>query len=112
MVDNAIAHIMRNYCAVWLALLILLGLSAGSAYLALGTFNLVASLTIAAIKAGLVAMIFMRLRGGHALFRAAAGLGLFTAILLFALSSADFLVTKIHRAPWESPERVEVNGSN
>src|SRR5439155_11993525 len=51
----------RPYLLTWIALLILLGLSAGSSLLPLGTFNLVSNFAIAALKAALVVVIFMRI---------------------------------------------------
>jgi cytochrome c oxidase subunit 4 len=94
---------------VWIALLLLLGISTASAYISLGKFNLIISLTISAIKTALVAAIFMRLNGSHNLFRTAACLGLLMLIILFALSGSDFLTTTIYRAPWQSPAQIETN---
>ena len=57
---------------VWLALLVLLGITVGSAYIPLGVFNGVINYTIAAAKAALVLIFFMHLDRSRALLRLAA----------------------------------------
>lgn len=82
------------------ALLGLLGLSAGSALLRLGPFNEVANLGIAAIKALLVLAVFMRLKTDNALLRIVAGLGFAWLALLIALALADVLTREPLLVPW------------
>jgi cytochrome c oxidase subunit IV len=55
-------RVVRTYTLVWMTLLILLGLTVASAYLKLGSFNLIASLVISIVKTGLVMALFMELR--------------------------------------------------
>ena len=52
----------RTYIAVWGALLCLTVITWGVSYLRLGLFNAVVALTIASVKASLVALFFMHLK--------------------------------------------------
>ena len=79
--------------AVWLALLVLLGITLTAAYMPLGRLNLVTGLAIAAVKAGLVAVVFMQLWSSRPLLRLAAAAGLFWLAILFLLTFTD-LVTR------------------
>ena len=82
------------------ALLALLGLSAGSALLRLGPFNMVANLGIALAKALLVLAIFMRLKTDNALLRIVAGSGFAWLAVMVALALADVLTREPLLAPW------------
>jgi cytochrome c oxidase subunit 4 len=53
---------LRQYLAVWVALMVLVALTVASSYVKLGAFNLVASLAISAAKTALVMMLYMELR--------------------------------------------------
>jgi cytochrome c oxidase subunit IV len=77
--------------ATWLALLILLAATVASAYVPLGTFNLVINLVIAGLKAALVALFFMHLARSNALLRLAACAGLLWLAFMFALTFSDYL---------------------
>jgi len=81
----------RPYVLAWIALLVLLGLSAGSSLLALGTFNLVSNFAIAALKAALVVIVFMHIRRSELTVHVAAAAGIVWLALLIALSLSDFL---------------------
>ena len=52
----------KTNIAVWLALLVLTGLTAGIAFVDLGPFNTVVALVIATVKALLVVLIFMHVK--------------------------------------------------
>ncbi|HTY21451.1 MAG TPA: cytochrome C oxidase subunit IV family protein [Geobacteraceae bacterium] len=52
----------RTYIIVWVLLLILTGVTLGVSYLHLGMMNATVALSIASIKAALVALYFMHLR--------------------------------------------------
>lgn len=78
-----------------LALLVLLGLSAGSALLKLGPFNTALGLGIAVVKALLVLTIFMRLKTDNALLRIVASAGFAWLAVMIALSLGD-LLTRTH----------------
>jgi cytochrome c oxidase subunit 4 len=93
----------RRSVAVWGALLVLLLLTFGSAFLRLGPWNGVLNLAIAAIKALLVATFFMHLRNAGALHRLAAAVPLLALALLFGLSHADYATRPMQPAPWQTP---------
>ena len=75
---------------VWLALSFLLLLTLTLAYIPLGAGNLAASLGIAALKAGLVGTVFMRLVKPDPLNRLAASAGLVWVFVMFLLTGADY----------------------
>jgi cytochrome c oxidase subunit 4 len=76
---------------VWLALLILLAITVSSAYIHLGPLNNIINFTIAAIKAALIAIFFMNLRGSSPLLRLAAVAGLLWLAFMFTLTAGDYL---------------------
>lgn len=76
---------------VWLAVIVLLGVSVGTSYIPLGQFNSVVSVAIAFIQALLVWTFFMRLRGSGLLIRLIAVVGLVWFLLLLGLSLTDYL---------------------
>jgi cytochrome c oxidase subunit 4 len=81
---------VRVYAWTWAALLALLALTTASAFLPLGTLNLVLNLLIALAKALLVALVFMQLARDTPVVRAAALAGWFTLLLLASLALLDF----------------------
>lgn len=104
---NKSSHkVWRGVLLTWLLLMALLLASAGSAYLPLGGFNAVLGLGIAAVKTGLVAWRFMRLREAVALIRATALLGLWTLGLLAVLSGVDFSTRAEAPAPVQPPQQL------
>lgn len=96
----------RPLVITWAALLALLAISAGSALLPLGWFNTAIGLVIAAVKALLVVIVFMRLRTAHALLRIAAVTGVVTMALLFILSGADYATRELAPATYQQPTQV------
>lgn len=83
---------IRTYVLVWAALIALLLLTLGSAYVQLGRFNAAINLAIAAAKALLVIFFFMHLRSAHYMLRIAATAGFFWLAILIGLSLTDFAV--------------------
>jgi cytochrome c oxidase subunit 4 len=83
---------LRHYAWTWLALLVLLALTAGSAFVPMGALNLVANLAIALAKALLVVFAFMHVRRGTPMIRVFALAGLLWLALLAGLSATDFAV--------------------
>ena len=75
----------------WIALLLLLGLTVVLSYQPLASLNFAVAMTIAAIKAGLVAAIFMELRHRSGVVRAFAAAGFFWLAILLWLGLMDFL---------------------
>lgn len=77
--------------SVWLAVIVLLGVSVGTSYIRMGQFNSVVPLAIAFIQALLVWTFFMRLRWSGVLVRLIAAVGLIWFLLLLGLSLTDYL---------------------
>ena len=100
------AQRIRPLFLTWLALLALLALSAGTAWIPLGWMNTAIGLAVATLKALLVAIVFMRLRTSHPLLRLTALAGLVTLALLFALAGADYATRSEEPAPWQPPATV------
>ena len=90
----------------WLALILLMLASLGSAYLKLGPWNGVTGLAIATIKALIVAWLFMRLRESGPLIRlvAIAGLGLWS--IQIALSGVDYATRSVTPAVVQPPQQL------
>jgi len=86
--------IWRKNGLVWLALLVLLGLTFGAAHLPLGGFNVVIGLAIAGIKVTLVIVIFMGLGNSPSLIRLAAAAGVFWLTILFVLTLTDVIASR------------------
>lgn len=86
--------IWRKNGLVWLALLVLLGLTFGAAHLPLGGFNVVIGLAIAGIKVALVVVIFMGLGHSSSLVRLAAAAGVFWLTILFVLTLTDVFASR------------------
>jgi cytochrome c oxidase subunit 4 len=77
--------------AVWLALVVLLAITCGSAYLPLGAGNVALNLCIAAMMVGLLVTFLMDLRRSVILVRIVAAAGIFWSILMFSLTFCDYL---------------------
>jgi len=84
-------RLWRKPSMVWLGLLVLLGISVGSAYIPLGVGNGLINYGVAATKATLVLIFFMHLDRSRALLRLAALCGLFWVVFLFSLTFGDYL---------------------
>ena len=76
---------------IWLALMLLLALTVGSAYIPLGIGNGLINYGVAVAKAALVVIFFMHLDRSRALVRLAATAGLFWLVFMFSLSLGDYL---------------------
>ena len=83
----------------WVALMALLALTTGLAFVPLGSANIFISLAIAATKALIVLIFFMELRAGSALIRAAAAAGFFWLMIMIALTTADYTHRTDQRVP-------------
>ena len=86
---GAIRHLWRRNGLVWFALLGLLLLSCGTAYIPLGRWNTPIGIGIAFVKSGLVALLFMELKRSRPLIRLAGAAGLFFVFVLFGLTIID-----------------------
>jgi cytochrome c oxidase subunit 4 len=94
---------LRAHAFTWLALMALLAATFALAHVSLGGFNTVASLAIAAAKVGLVAVFFMHLRRGPALFVVFALAAFLALAILIGLGGADYATRDVSPAPWVAP---------
>ncbi|MBV9992156.1 MAG: cytochrome C oxidase subunit IV family protein [Alphaproteobacteria bacterium] len=74
----------------WAALCVLLAATCALAYVPMGRANLAVSLAIAAAKAGLVGVVFMRLFENNPLNRLAAAAGPIWIFVMFLLLFSDY----------------------
>jgi len=89
----------RALVLTWLALLALVGSTLGLAFVPLGSFNIVVSLSIAVAKALVVLLFFMELRASRALVRTFAAAGFFWLLIMIVLTGADYWHRTDARAP-------------
>ncbi|MHA3774127.1 cytochrome C oxidase subunit IV family protein [Verrucomicrobiota bacterium sgz303538] len=82
---------VKQYTQVTAALLGLLLLTVGAAYIDLGPLNTVVAMSISLAKGALILLFFMHLRYGSGLIRIAALAGIFWLGILFVLALSDFL---------------------
>ena len=81
----------KLYYAIWIALLLLTGITAGVAFIDLGPFNTVVALVIATLKAVLVLLFFMHLKYTSEKMTSVVVISaLFWLLILLALSLADY----------------------
>lgn len=92
---------VRTYIWVWLALLALLATTFGSAYVAMGWFNVVVNVGISLTKMLLVMIFFMHLRHASALVRVFSTVGFLWLLTLLTLSLADYLSRIAIPPPWQ-----------
>lgn len=77
---------------VYVALILLLAATMGSAALELGAIKPLINIGIAIVKAGLVFWFFMQLRDATGLVRLFAAAGVFWLLILLVLGSTNWLV--------------------
>jgi cytochrome c oxidase subunit 4 len=103
---QALRRAARTLILAWVALLALMLLSLGSAYLNLGPGNMIAGLTIATVKTAIVVWLFMHLPRANAATRIAAITGVAMLALLMGLSLTDFLMRSEVAAPTQAPQQI------
>jgi cytochrome c oxidase subunit IV len=82
---------LKMYFSVWAALLVGTFITYEAAYIELGRFNAAVALIIATVKALLVALFFMHLKGAsEKLLRLVVISTVFFLFILLALSMADY----------------------
>jgi cytochrome c oxidase subunit 4 len=84
-------RLWRKNVLVWAALLALLLLSLGVAYVPMGRLTTVAGIVIAGVKSVLVVLLFMEVASSKPLIRIVAISGLVFLIAMFALTLTDVL---------------------
>jgi cytochrome c oxidase subunit 4 len=82
---------VRVYVGVFIALLLLTGLTTGVAFIDLGSLNTVAALAIAVTKMILVILFFMHVKYSHGLTKIVILAGFFWLAILIALTLSDEL---------------------
>ncbi|HEY9013252.1 MAG TPA: cytochrome C oxidase subunit IV family protein [Devosia sp.] len=80
----------RTAALTYLALLVLLALTVGSTFLSLGPLNSAINLGVAALKAGLIALIFMHMRTLEGVARLTALVVMVWVGFMFALTWIDY----------------------
>ena len=91
MSDHSKSSPLKTYFSVWAALLVGTFLTYKAAYVELGRFNAAVALIIATIKALLVALFFMHLKGaGERLLKLVVIATVFFLFILLVLSMADY----------------------
>ena len=83
---------LAGLVGTWIALLVLLALTCGSSFIAMGYWNLAVNLAIAAAKALLVVVVFMRLAKSAPMVVVVALVAAFDLAILVVLSLPDFAV--------------------
>lgn len=81
----------RTYTFTWLTLLALTLLTTLLGYINMGPFSMVAAVGIAAIKAALIAGIFMHALAGGKLVRVAIAGGVLWFLILTSLTLGDYI---------------------
>lgn len=82
---------LKTNVAVWLALLVLTGVTTGVAFVDLGPLNTIVALVIATCKALLVVLIFMHVKyASDKLVKVVVISAVFFLLLLLGLSLADY----------------------
>jgi cytochrome c oxidase subunit IV len=81
---------VRLYVTIFLALLLLTGLTTGVAFIDLGSYNTVAALAIAAAKMLLVVLFFMHVRYSSGLTKVIVLAGFFWLAILLTFTLSDY----------------------
>ena len=82
---------LKIYLAVWAALLILTVTTVLVGEIELGEWNIIVAITIAVIKAMLVVLFFMHVKGSSNLTKLFVVAGFFWMAILFALIAGDYM---------------------
>lgn len=81
---------LRHLILSWAALLVLLGISAGAAYLPLGVGHEFLPVCIAVAQALIIALVFMNLRGRLTVRTIFAAAGFYMLLILLGLITTDY----------------------
>ncbi len=81
---------LKIYVAIFVALMVLTGVTVAVAYLDLGVFNTVVALSIAVFKGLLVVLYFMHVRYSSKLTWVFVAAGFFWFLILVAFTFADY----------------------
>jgi cytochrome c oxidase subunit 4 len=89
----------RTLVFVWIALMVLLGLTLGASFLPLGAFKPIVNIGIGFAKALLIFWFFMHLREVSGLVRLVAFAGAVGIVIILALISSDYLTRSWFTTP-------------
>jgi cytochrome c oxidase subunit 4 len=103
------ARPIREYLIVYFALMFLLVLTLGSAFVDLGPFNPVVNLGISCLKAALVVAFFMHIKGSHGLTKVFASAGVFWLAILFSFAATDYLTRDWLPLPGNWPQNHPID---
>jgi cytochrome c oxidase subunit 4 len=78
------------YVTIFLALMVLTGVTVGAAYLDLGQFNFLVAMIIAVFKASLVVWYFMHVKYQSSLTKLTVATGLFFLAILLSMTLIDY----------------------
>lgn len=81
---------IRRDTLTLVALMILLGITIGAAYLKLGVWHTPTAMLISLAKALLIMFVFMRFRRSGPLIMLTFGAGLFWLLIMFSLTLSDY----------------------
>jgi cytochrome c oxidase subunit 4 len=82
---------VKNYVAVFLALIALTITTVAVSKIELGEFNFIVAITIAVIKAVLVILFFMHVKQSSSMTKLFVGAGFFWMAILFVFVLSDYL---------------------
>ena len=82
---------LRTYVLVYLALVALTITTVGVSRIELGEYNFIVAITIAVIKAVLVILFFMHVKGSSAMTKLFVGAGFFWMAILLVFILSDYL---------------------
>ena len=91
MTAHSTSSSLKTYVAIWIALLVGTALTVYASGVDLGRYNAAVALTIATIKATLVALFFMHIKGAsEKLTKLVVIAALFFLLILLGLSMSDY----------------------
>jgi cytochrome c oxidase subunit 4 len=90
---------LKSYVLIFLALLVLMALTTGVAFIDLGPLNTVVALAIAGCKMMLVVLFFMHILYSKNLTKIVAAAGLLWLMILLMLTMSDFATRKWTPSP-------------
>jgi caa(3)-type oxidase subunit IV len=97
---------MRQLAGAWLALVLLMSLSLGVAYLHLGAFTWMAGIGIALVKIAVIGRWFMQLQRASPWSRLAGAIALALITLLAALGFFEAFTRDDASARWQVPQQL------
>jgi cytochrome c oxidase subunit IV len=90
---------VKTYLFIWLVLLLLVALTVGAAFVHLGRLNPAVAVTIAVVKAGLIALYFMHVRYSPRLIAVVICGSLLWLGIMFMYSFGDYMTRGYLAAP-------------